>query len=276
MCRLPIASPCNFYTKSVDGSLYLIDSYGSLWYFTCHLLPADVRLTIRIMARLTQGAGRHLMNVGLVLALGLGPSQGCGRSNTLHPSDTVSTTSPQSLPFHADAAQPTDGGKGLAGTFDPKQASSLPFRGRLQPRLLPAGTLITVQLGDSLSAATARAGDAFTAAIATPLMVDQDTVLEAGTPVTGRVESVSVRSRANRVGTLPRSGYLRLTLSAVTVEGKPVELQTASLFARGTLQPHEGIAVPKGRRLTFRLTTPLALNASSSMPTRQSSGTATE
>jgi hypothetical protein len=209
------------------------------------------------------------MHVGLCLALCLAVTQGCTRSGTFHPSDTASSAGPQSLPFHADTTQVAEsGGASPAVAPDPKQPSGLPFRAGSQTSVLPAGTLITVQLGDSLSAAKARLGDIFTAAIAVPLKVDRDIVVESGTTVTGRVESVSPRSPATSPETVPRSGYLRLTLSAITVQGRPAALQTASLFARGTFQPSEGILIQKGRRLTFRLTTPLTVNSSNSVSNR--------
>jgi hypothetical protein len=65
-------------------------------------------------------------------------------------------------------------------------------------------------------------------------------------------------------------------LSAITVEGRPLALQTSSLFARGTLQQPDGVRVQKGRRLTFRLTSPVTLNDSNSMATRQTPGPTTE
>ncbi len=149
------------------------------------------------------------------------------------------------------------------------------------PRILPSGTLLTVQLDDSLSADKVRAGDAFTASVAAPLTIDGDTLIERGTAVTGRVESA--QSQADRPGLIPGSGYFRLTLNAITVEGRQLALQTSSLFARGTLPPLnvsspasppdlrlDSLQVQKGRRLTFRLTAPVALDDPNSMANRQS------
>jgi hypothetical protein len=124
-----------------------------------------------------------------------------------------------------------------------------------------------VELVDALSTAKVRAGDTFMASVAAPLAIEGDALIERGTTATGHVESV--RSQAG-------SGYFQLTLSAITVEGRPLALQTSSLFARGTLQQPEGVRVQKGRRLTFRLTSPVTLNDSNSMATRQSPGPTTE
>jgi len=144
--------------------------------------------------------------------------------------------------------------------------------------------LLTVQLEDSLSTATVHAGDPFTALIAAPLTIDGETLLETGTAVSGRIESA--QTLADHPGLISGSGYLRLTLNAITVEGRQLSLQTSSLFARGTAElssvsasggPFEsrsdGVLVRKGRRLTFRLTAPVALDGSKSVANRQSPNT---
>jgi hypothetical protein len=207
--------------------------------------------------------------VALCLALTLGFTQGCARSQPRQPSDATSTASAQKLPFHADTDQASSSdGAPAAAASDPKQAASLPFRAVNHPLTLPAGTLLTVQLEDALSAAKVHAGDAFTASIAAPLPIDRDLLLEPGTPVVGRVESV--RSQV-RPGIFSGSGYFRLTLSSMTVAGRQIALQTSSLFARGAAQASEGVRVQKGRRLTFRLTAPVTLDAAKSIASRQSS-----
>jgi len=120
-----------------------------------------------------------------------------------------------------------------------------------------------------------RAGDVFTATVAAPLWLGRDMVVERGTTVTGRVESA--QSQAERSG-LPQdsrytgTGYFRLTLSEITIDGRQLALQTSSLFARGTFQPPESISVQKGRRLTFRLTAPVTLEAPNSAANRQPVG----
>jgi hypothetical protein len=203
------------------------------------------------------------------LALGLCLSQGCARSEPLHRSDTGSAAaSEQELPFHPDADQVlASEGTHPAVSPDPKVTSALPFRTGSRARILPSGTLLTVELVYALSTAKVRAGDTFMASVAAPLAIEGDPLIERGTAATGHVESV--RSQAG-------SGYFQLTLSAITVEGRPLALQTSSLFARGTLQQPDGVRVQKGRRLTFRLTSPVTLNDSNSVANRQSPGPTTE
>ena len=163
-----------------------------------------------------------------------------------------------------------DGAEG-ASSSDPKSATSLPFRVGLGPRILPSGTLLTVQLEDSLVASQVHPGDAFPAIVAAPLTIDGDTVIGHGTAVTGRVESA--QTQADRPGLVPGAGYFRLSLSAITIGGRQLALQTSSLFTRGTFLganglssgASDGVRVQKGRRLTFRLTAPVSLDGPSAM-----------
>jgi len=193
------------------------------------------------------------------LALGLSLSQGCARSEPLHQSDSVSAASERELPFNPEAGQPSEGAH-PAVSPDGKLTSALPFRTVSHARVLPSGTLLTVELEDALSTAKVRAGDVFMASVAAPLAIEGDPLIERGTAATGHVESV--RSHAG-------SGYFQLTLSAITVEGRHFALQTSSLFARGTSQQPDGVRVQKGRRLTFRLTSPVTLNDPNSLANRQ-------
>jgi hypothetical protein len=84
---------------------------------------------------------------------------------------------------------------------------------------------------------------------------------------TGHVESV--RAHAG-------SGYFELTLTAITVDGRQLALQTSSLFARGTFEQSDGVRVQKGRRLTFRLISPVTINDPNSLADRQSLRPASE
>jgi hypothetical protein len=229
----------------------------------------DTMTTVRRIVQSRSG-------VWLLCAI-LALSQGCVRSEPSNPTDT-SSAGQQNLPFRPDADQASDSdGNHPVVPPGPKSATGLPFRASSQPRTLPSGTLLTVQLEDSLSAAKVHAGDVFAASVAAPLTVDGDTLIETGTAVTGRVESAQLQ--LDRPGLVPGSGYFRLTLNAITVEGRQLALQTSSLFARGTLEQsngnlsnlrQEGVRVPKGRRLTFRLTAPVTLNGPNSMANRQS------
>jgi len=120
---------------------------------------------------------KRLFTLLALLALGLGVNQGCARPQRLHPT-AANSTATQKLPFHADGGSDSAADSPLpASSPDPRLAASVPFRAGSSGRMLPAGTLLTVQLDSSLSADTAGAGDAFTASVAAPLTIDGDTLL---------------------------------------------------------------------------------------------------
>lgn len=217
--------------------------------------------------------------VALCFALGL--AQGCSRSQPVSPGDaSASTGAQQHLPFHSEIQQSPAGKSINPASPDPKLSTSLPFRTALRPQVLPAGTLLTVQLENALSAASVHAGDAFAASLAAPLVSEGNTLIERGAELTGRIEAAQSRHG---------SGYVQLTLSGITVEGTMLTVQTSSLFARGagrklkvssksnpSNQILGGVRVPRGRRLTFRLTAPVTLGEFSSLETRQPSKASSE
>jgi hypothetical protein len=92
---------------------------------------------------------------------------------------------------------------------------------------VPAGTAVTVRLQSALSSADTRAGDSFQAVLAEPMVVAGRTVVPLGTAITGSV----VAGKAS--GGLNNPGYLRLTLASIVLSGKPIPLQTSTIFAKG-------------------------------------------
>jgi len=228
-----------------------------------------------MMVRFRTLCRRYRAPLVFSLAVTLLASQGCSRTEPLHRSDAPSQANPQTLPFHSDTAQGQSTTVAARGpSQDVRQASSVPFRDESQARVLPAGTLLTVQLENSLSTGRVGAGDTFTASVAAPLKVDRDTFVERGATVTGRIESSRIPTIHS--GRSPGSGYFQLTLSSITRDGRQLSLQTSSLFAKGAFRPSEGVRVPKGRRLTFRLTAPVALDAPAPLANAHSTETSTQ
>jgi len=106
------------------------------------------------------------------------------------------------------------------------QQQQLPFTDR-KALVVPANTAIYVRLQQSISSATAQSGQNFSAVLDEPLMVEGQTLAPSGAAVTGKV--VAVRES----GHLRNAGYLRITLSSITLNGKTVPLQTNSVFVSG-------------------------------------------
>ena len=218
----------------------------------------------------------------MALTLGLGMSLACGRQSPppIVASETVHASTEGRLPFHREAQ-----GDGISPS-----SSVIPPGAQI-----PAGTAVSVHLQDILSSATARTNDRFKAVLDAPMVVNNQTLAERGTVVTGRV--VAARSMRQWQG----PGYLRLTLSSISINGELTPIRTSSAFLKGQgkrtgalsmggqrslreaksgskapligsalieeempaatwgIPPHEAIVGPQ-RRLTFRLIDPLPLH----------------
>ena len=93
---------------------------------------------------------------------------------------------------------------------------------------VPAGTVLNVRLQNSVSSASASPGQSFDAVLDEPLVVNGKTVAPRGAAVTGRVVE------AKSSGRLHDSGYIRLTLASIAIDGKATPVETSTLFAKGS------------------------------------------
>lgn len=215
----------------------------------------------------------------LLTCLALGMSQGCARPDAFRRTQTSagSSSGTQKLPFHPNAEHASDDSERPAVPLDPKTPDNAPFRATRHPSL-PAGTLLTVRLENSFSIARVCPEDRFTASLAAPVTVDGGTLIDTGTLVSGRVETTQIP--VDRPGLAPKSALVRLTLNTMILDGRPVPLQTSSLFAKATLKPYSSggpgeqsisgdYRLQKGRQLTFRLSSPVTFSDLNSFALRQ-------
>lgn len=215
--------------------------------------------------------------------------QACSGREGLRRTDpsVPSSSSDQTLPFHADSARVSDSADHPSLPLDPKPASTAPFQTAAHSRTLPAGTLITVRLESPLILSRTRPGDTFVASIAGPVSLEGETVLSRGLKVTGHVEATEpgvLRLTLDRLSmdrlALDRPAVDHLAQDGNGQDRDTLRLQTSSLFAkaissknsRGPEQSSLAAAsntnadsrLPKGHRLTFRLVAPLTLSLSTS------------
>jgi len=203
--------------------------------------------------------------------------QGCVRSGSATTSGDQASSNRQTLPFHPEGSTTPPSEIDPAVSSSMKPANAVPFRSGSR-FTLAEGTLVTVELTDTLSSRKTHVGDEFNVALASPLKAEHDVLVDRGTPAKGRVEFIQPGSGARS------PGYFRLTLNAIDATSGSVPIQTASLFARSAVaqrslsnasassRPPLAL-VPKGRKLTFRLTAPLTLEpANLSISASKSSG----
>jgi hypothetical protein len=201
-------------------------------------------------------AGRLAVVLLMLVLLMLSLICGCGRP----PSDSGNASNSadsQKLPFDR---QPRPTG------ISPTQ-SLIPSATKL-----PEGTPIPIRLQSALSSASAHAGDSFSAIVDEPVVIDGQTLIDRGTPATGRVLEAKPATNSNSPGlSLERSlapGYLRIVLVSLNIGGRPVMIETSSIFAKGGVREERNRATGAAsgasrkdrdivfgidRRLTFRL-----------------------
>jgi len=109
---------------------------------------------------------------------------------------------------------------------DNPNGGHLPFSGN-KPVVVPAGTVIYVRLQQPLASTTAQPGESFPAVLDQPIVVDNQTIVASGAAVTGKVLA------AHRSGHLHNAGYVRITLTSITLQGKSLPLETNSVFIGG-------------------------------------------
>jgi hypothetical protein len=150
---------------------------------------------------------RRIFSIGYMLLLLTLVLAGCSRQ----PGPGADNSgSEQQMPFDRPADK-----KGVSPTAS------------LLPASIPAGTPITVRLQSSVSSASSQSGDSFESALDEPVVINGQTVAPRGATVTGKV----VEAKAS--GHLQDPGYLRLTLTAISIDAKLLPIQTSSIFVKG-------------------------------------------
>jgi hypothetical protein len=92
------------------------------------------------------------------------------------------------------------------------------------PRLVvPAGTVITVRLGETLSSKGSQAGQSFSASLANPVEVEGRTVIPSGATATGTVVA------AHAAGKFKGASLLQIKLDSITVHGRQHSIETSSV-----------------------------------------------
>jgi len=126
--------------------------------------------------------------------------------------------------------------------------------GSLTPTAIPAGIRLTVHLQASLSSATSRSGDSFEALLDEPIVVRGQTVAPRGATATGKV----LEARAS--GQFEDPGYMRLALTAISLNGKSLPIQTSSIFVKRGSHEKRDLTVISGASIEKASTGVLAAN----------------
>jgi hypothetical protein len=156
---------------------------------------------------------------------------GCSRPAGTTASEPSGPNNLQSENTSAATAPPFAGDKSVSLIKrDNKLASNAPKADAAivpQTVVIPAGTPISVRLQQSISSQSAQAGQHFEAVLDEPIVINGQTVAEKGADAVGHVVA------ARQSGRLHDSGFLRIALDSVTVNGKMVPVQSSSIYVQG-------------------------------------------
>jgi hypothetical protein len=131
-----------------------------------------------------------------VMLLSLALALGCAKSSTDNPSGS-----------------PTNAGGGSSA--DSSSATAAP-----EPVVIPAGKVITVRLGETLSSNGSQDGQTFSATVAQPVEVNGKVVIQKGATARGTVVA------AKGMGHFKGGALLQVRLTSVTIDGHERAVQT--------------------------------------------------
>jgi hypothetical protein len=132
------------------------------------------------------------------------------------PADTASNSASQNTAAPSNAA----GGNAMSSPAAPAPAAPEP---QPRPLVVPAGTTLTVRLGESVGSKISSPGQSFSATLASPVTVDGNTVIPAGASARGTVVD------AKPLGRFKGGALLELRLNSITVNGTEQRIKTSAV-----------------------------------------------
>src|SRR6267143_3813910 len=134
------------------------------------------------------------------------------------PADTASNSASQNTAAPSNAA----GGNAMSSPAAPATATPPPAP-EPQPLVVPAGTTLTVRLGESVGSKISSPGQSFSATLASPVTADGNTVIPAGASARGTVVD------AKPLGRFKGGAILELRLNSITVNGSERRIKTSAV-----------------------------------------------
>jgi hypothetical protein len=144
---------------------------------------------------------------------------GCGSKSSTAPEAGNSANSPNSSAPNQASNPPAQSASAPAPAPTPPPPPP--------PVVIPAGTMLTVTLDQTVNSKTANNGDLFAASLAEPITVGGSSVLPAGTKVYGTIV------RAQSAGRFKGNALLQLTLDSVRLNGARYAIQTSEFEDAG-------------------------------------------
>jgi hypothetical protein len=135
-------------------------------------------------------------------------------STASNSSDSTASPAPNSATASSDGS--AGSGSAMSNMSNMKPEAS-------KPLVVPAGTVLTVRLGQAVGSKISSAGETFTATVASPVSVDGRTAIPAGASASGNVVD------AKPLGRFKGGASLQLRLTSITVNGADQAISTSSV-----------------------------------------------
>jgi hypothetical protein len=138
-------------------------------------------------------------------------------------SNSNDSNSPSNAPPNNNApGSGNNSGSAMSGMKGPAKAQAP------KPLIVPAGTVLTVRLGQAVGSKISSPGQTFTATLASPITVEGTTVVPAGATASGTVVD------AKPLGRFKGGAVLQLRLTSITVNGVEQSVSTSALTRTAT------------------------------------------
>jgi hypothetical protein len=157
----------------------------------------------------------------LALAFALTPFAISGCNNKSADQPATSTTPDASSSAPAGSA-PSAGATGAAAAPDSSTAMKQAAPAPLPPLVVPAETVISVNLDQAVGSKISTPGQAFSATVATPISIGGRLAIPKGARVAGVVKD------AKSAGRFKGGAVLALTLTSVTIKNDNYDIQTSA------------------------------------------------
>ncbi len=105
---------------------------------------------------------------------------------------------------------------------------------------IPSGTSVTIRMIDDVDSKVAKVGQTFRASVDDPVTVGGQVMIPKGADVVTKLVEVK------QTGTLSGGGQLTLEMTSITVDGKPLEVNTASVTQAGASRTGDSAKVIGG------------------------------
>jgi hypothetical protein len=148
---------------------------------------------------------------------------GCNKPAAPADSSSSSTSSPSSSDNSNGGNMANSSSSGGSGSAMSNTAMSKMKPAAARSLVVPAGTVLTVRLGQSVGSKISTAGQTFTATLASAVSVDGKTAIPAGAAASGTVVD------AKPLGRFKGGASLQLRLTSITISGSDQSISTSSV-----------------------------------------------